>query len=172
MVTSPTKVSLPSAPKNTMILTNFKSNFNINIFLDNYSHSYLNNYLQKEYDESTALMNINSLECPYCHEYGFSYHAYYIRHIYIFGKKYTIRITRVICRHCHKTHAILIEDIIPYSQIRFEDILYMLKNKTADFIDMSHLSYILKKYTPLSSITYKNICIRNRRKYICMFLST
>lgn len=155
-----------------MILTNFKSNFNINIFLEKHSHSYLNNYLQKEYNHSVSSINIDSLECPYCHEHGFSYHAYYIRHIYIFGKKYTLIITRVICKHCHKTHAILIEDIIPYSQIRFEDTLYMLKNKTTDFLDMTHLSYIVKKYITLSSITYKNICLRNCRKYACLFLST
>ena len=72
--------------------------------------------------------------------------------------------------HCHRTHAILIEDIIPYSQIRFEDILYMLKNREANCFDISHLFYILKKYMTLSSAAYKNICLKNRRKHACIFI--
>jgi len=154
-----------------MILTNLTPTFNINIFLENHSHSYLNNYLQKEYNDSISSIELDFLECPYCHEYGFSYHAYYIRHIYIFEKKYRIIITRIICKHCHRTHAILIEDIIPYSQIRFEDILYMIKNKDTDYFDITHLFYILRKYIT-SSITYKNICLKNRRKYACILIST
>lgn len=155
-----------------MILTNLTSTFNINIFFENHSHSYLNHYLQKKYNDSIDSIEFDFLECPYCHEYGFSYHAYYVRHIYIFGKKYKIIITRIICKHCHRTHAILIEDIIPYSQIRFEDILYMIQNKDTDYFDITHLFYILKKYMTLSSLTYKNICLINRRKFSCILIST
>lgn len=153
-----------------MILTNLTPTFNKNIFFENHSLSYLNHYLQKEYYDSISSIDLDSIECPYCHDHGFSFHAYYIRHIYIFGKKYKIIITRIICKHCHRTHAILIEDIIPYSQIRFEDILYMIKNREANCFDISHLFYILKKYMTLSSAAYKNICLKNRRKHACIFI--
>ena len=51
---------------------------------------HLNHYLQKEYYDSISSIDLDSIECPYCHDHGFSFHAYYIRHIYIFGKKYKI----------------------------------------------------------------------------------
>ncbi|WP_419723691.1 DUF6431 domain-containing protein [Thomasclavelia ramosa] len=63
----------------------------------------------------------------------------------MFGKKYCIMITRVTCKRCHRIHAILIEGIVPYSQVRFEYILYMIQNRCTDDFDISNLFYILNK---------------------------
>ena len=168
----PAKDRVSSCPIDTMIITNLINNFNKNLFLQRRSRSFLNSYLQSKYNESIALISLDSLKCPHCHHSGFSFHGYYKRHIYIFGRKYCITITRVICRHCHKTHAILIEDIIPYSQLRFEDILCMIQNKCTDDFDISLLSYILNKYILSTLPTYQQTCLINCRNHSCMFIST
>lgn len=129
-------------------------------------------YLQNFYNDSVATLNLDSLECPHCKEHGFYLHGSYERHVVVFCVKYCIKITRIICKHCHKTQAILIDDIIPYSQLRFEDILDIIKNKDNSGFELSYVSYILNKYHSIKSFTYRDFCYINRRNNSLRFVPT
>ncbi len=76
-----------------------------------------------------------------CHSNGLIIHAYYDRHVDIFDRNHTIRILRLKCPSCNSTHAVLIEDTIPYSIVSFDIIIDVLKNK--DFLSYSHVSFII-----------------------------
>ena len=45
------------------------------------------------------------------------------------------------CPSCNSTHAVLIEDTVPYSIVSFDIIIDVLKNK--DFLSYSHVSFII-----------------------------
>ena len=79
-----------------------------------------------------------------CHSNGLIIHAYYDRHVDIFDRNHTTRILRLKCPSCNSTHAVLIEDTIPYSIVSFDIIIDVLKNK--DFLSSSHVSFIKNKY--------------------------
>ena len=73
-------------------------------------------------------LNFNNLQCPNCHSNGLIIHAYYERHVDIFDRNHTIRILRLKCPSCNSTHAVLIEDMVPYSVVSFNIIVDILKN--------------------------------------------
>ena len=63
-------------------------------------------------------LNVFTLECNHCHWRGTCIrHGYYWRSYLLSVGDLTgsrIRILRVKCKHCGKTHAILPEEIVPY----------------------------------------------------------
>ncbi|MFQ9562742.1 MAG: DUF6431 domain-containing protein [Faecalibacillus intestinalis] len=79
-----------------------------------------------------------------CHSNGLIIHVYYDRHVDIFDRNHTIRILRLKCSSCNSTHAVLIEDTVPYSIVSFDIIIDVLKNK--DFLSSSHVFFIKNKY--------------------------
>lgn len=67
------------------------------------------------------------IKCPHCDSNDLICHGYYKRDVIFiengcFYKK-KIRIKRVKCKVCNKTHAILPPDIIPYKQVVFPTII-------------------------------------------------
>lgn len=94
-----------------------------------------------------------------CHSNGLIIHAYYDRHVDIFDRNHTIRILRLKCPSCNSTHAVLIEDTIPYSIVSFDIIIDVLKNK--DFLSSSHVSFIIDYISffggRLSIVTVSNV---------------
>lgn len=74
---------------------------------------------QDYYDEFIDNLNLNSLVCPNdgCGHHNFVRHGYYERTIKF--KEYSVRlkILRVRCRGCGSTHAILLDCMVPYSQL-------------------------------------------------------
>lgn len=133
--------------------------------------SSLSSSIQKFYNNTINQLNLNSLQCPDCDNLGFYYHAYYMRHIYIFQSKFPIIITRIICKHCGKTHAILIDDMLPFSQLSANTILALIKSLSSNFLDLSHLSFLIFKYSNVSNI-YHDLCLFNARSFHCIFIST
>lgn len=94
-----------------------------------------------------------------CHSSGLIIHAYYDRHVDIFDRNHTIRILRLKCSSCNSTHAVLIEDTVPYSIVSFDIIIDVLKNK--DFLSSSHVSFIIDYISffggRLSIVTVSNV---------------
>ncbi len=75
--------------------------------------------LIKAYTAFTATLNMFTLECNNCHKHGECIrHGYYKRRYLLTAEDVLagtqIRILRVRCKHCGKTHAILPEEIVPY----------------------------------------------------------
>ncbi|MGF0133732.1 MULTISPECIES: DUF6431 domain-containing protein [Catenibacterium] len=102
---------------------------------------------QIQYNKIISSLNFNNLQCPNCHSNGLIIHAYYERHVDIFDRNHTIRILRLKCPSCNSTHAVLIEDMVPYSVVSFNIIVDILKNN--DFLTSSHSSFLKNKYRSL-----------------------
>lgn len=126
-----------------MILVNFKKiNTNFKKILEIYSN----------------ITNFQNLECPHCHSHDIILWGSYERGALIpsngINKKtesHIIRIQRVKCKSCGKTHALLPLGIIPYKQVTTELMIQILLNiinssieKTASlfFMDFN----LIKKY--------------------------
>lgn len=84
-------------------------------------------------------------------------HAYYSRSIKAPFGKVRLRILRVKCTSCGKTHAILLDSIVPYSQVVVKDhieiITTMEENRDVKYImelcpeiEKSNITYILSTY--------------------------
>ena len=75
--------------------------------------------LIRAYAAFTAMLNMFALECNSCHRRGECIrHGYYERGYLLTAEDVLsgtrIRILRVRCKHCGRTHAILPEEIVPY----------------------------------------------------------
>lgn len=112
---------------------------------------------QKNYDEFIENIDFYRLTCS-CGKSGqLIKHAYYDRCIKNPDGIIALRILRVKCKSCGKTHAIFPACIVPYSQIILSDHLSIIDTYTNgsyfepimianEFIDESNISYIIKQY--------------------------
>lgn len=112
---------------------------------------------QKNYDYFLSHLNLYKLKCS-CDVRGqCKRHAYYTRHIKTPFGKVRLHILRVICTSCGKTHAILLDSIVPYSQVALKDhidiITTMEEKKNMNpimyrcpEIEESNITYILNTY--------------------------
>ena len=116
---------------------------------------------QIQYNKIIFSLNFDEIACPKCHGDGLYVHAYYNRHTDIFNRSHTIRILRLRCPSCSSTHAVLIEDMIPYSVASFDIIIDVLSNN--DFLTSSHASFLKNKY-PFFTVNYSYFCKLNVRK--------
>lgn len=126
--------------------------------------------LQKYYDKLVKSINLDDFECPDCHGHNWSIHSTYSRQVDIFKRTHKLTITRIICKECGKTHAILIEDIIPYSIVGYEIIVDVCLNALS--IVSSHDFFIKHKYRNDSTgivSDYDTCCMINRRGHTCLF---
>ena len=76
----------------------------------------------------------------------------------------------IICASCGKTHALLIEDMIPFSTFTFSQIIDCLDDP--DFpVDNFHRSFLINKYYNVEQ-NYRSYCQINRRNHMLIFLPT
>lgn len=94
--------------------------------------------ISKFYNDSVNSLNFNNIHCSNCHGSLWIRHAYYFRSLIIFNQKIRIRITRIMCKSCDKTHAILVEDMIHFISLTFHD-LYKIIFSCLPIISSSHL---------------------------------
>ena len=108
---------------------------------------------QAYYDEIVNAVPLDRLQCS-CGRFGsLVRHAYYIRKIKIKSCVLRIRILRLICRACGRTHALLLSEMVPYSQIAYQD------QKDLILASETHHSY--------SDILQRNLCIdENNAAYV------
>lgn len=86
-----------------------------------------NTLSQIEYNIIIKKQNIHTCCCPNCGHQGLHRHAHYHRKIITNHSKITIRILRVICPECHKTHALIPISIIPYRLYPLRDIVDVIR---------------------------------------------
>ena len=120
---------------------------------------------QSSYNNLISSFSIHNLTCTCGMSGHMIKHAYYKRSLKFCCEKVVLRILRLKCKHCGKTHALLPSQLIPYSQVSFEDTLAIirvwkaLKNNKLSLksyevlmtynllIDFSNVKYIIKKFT-------------------------
>ncbi len=80
-----------------------------------------NSISQSFYDSVINRIQLHQLCCTCGHSACMSIHGYYFRSIKLPEGTIRLRICRVKCSECNKTHALLLSSFIPYSQIRLCD---------------------------------------------------
>ena len=139
--------------KNTMIIIKLSSK--------------IKNISENKYKKIIQLLNFSELTCPGCDSKGLFVHAYYYRHIDIFKRSHKVRVLRLRCPECGSTHAVLIEDMIPYSIASYDLIVDVLAG--IDFLESSHAAYLKDKYLNYP-FDYDSFCKLNTRKNCLNFL--
>ena len=81
---------------------------------------------------------LNTIECPSCkHQCCLSVYAYYCRWLRICSVKVRLRILRVVCSECGRTHAIPPFCIVPNSQIPFVNGTFEAGKSKQDFLRLA-----------------------------------
>lgn len=130
-----------------MIITNFHNKINIKN--------------QNDYDSIVNQINFKIIHCSCNENHCLVIHGYYYRCITFFNKKIRIRVLRVRCTKCGKTHAVLIKPMIPFLSLSFNDLLPVLINN--NHYDPSYINYLKSLFDkPLSYIasvikTFRNL---------------
>lgn len=118
----------------------------------------INNTLtQKTYNQLIADLQFHRLTCTCGHSGSLSVHGYYLRSVKVPEGKIRLRICRVICSCCGRTHALLPSAIVPYSQIPLlEQVEIVSAYETSDSpeavmsrnpsIDESNCAYVIHQY--------------------------
>ena len=70
---------------------------------------------ENKYEKIIQSLNFDELSCPKCNFKGLRAHASYSRYVDIFKRSHKVTIQRLRCPECGSTHAVLVEDMIPYS---------------------------------------------------------
>ena len=78
-----------------------------------------------------------------------------------FKRSHKVAIQRLRCPECGSTHAVLIEDMIPYSIASYSLIIEVIADM--DFLESSHAAYLKDKYLTYP-FDYDSFCEMNTRK--------
>ena len=124
----------------------------ITIFTDN-----CNPISQILYNNILYNLQFHQLSCSCGQSACLSIHGYYTRGIKIEDSLVPLRICRVKCSVCNRTHALLLSSIVPYSQISLQEQVDIIScyESNGDFspvlnthpsIDESNLRYVTRQY--------------------------
>lgn len=116
-----------------------------------------NTISQEYYDETISSLEFCTLLCT-CKHYGcLTKHAYYHRKLKTESGGFKLKICRVKCSVCGRTHALLLSCIVPYSQVSVADQVAITSCEVSTGkhtnimevnpdIDESCISYIIHQY--------------------------
>lgn len=116
------------------------------------------NISQEYYDYLVDNLQIHRIQCPSCHHFGnMVIHGYYQRWAKSFRKTFRLRIQRLKCNECGKTHAILPSSLVPYNQISTDSQIQIAQAvetgispqtliETESDIDENNVKYVVRKY--------------------------
>lgn len=80
-----------------------------------------NNFSQDFYDSVVNSLQLHRLRCSCGHSGCMGIHAYYERQVHSSEGSHALRIQRLRCSECSRTHAVLLSSIVPYQQLPAED---------------------------------------------------
>lgn len=80
-----------------------------------------NQISQSFYNSVIDKLQFHQLTCSCGHSACLSIHGYYKRNVKLPSGTIQLRICRVRCSECQRTHALLLASIVPYSQIPLPD---------------------------------------------------
>lgn len=117
----------------------------------------INDFTQINYNIIIDNLHFHKLACTCGISGQLIKHSYYTRSIKKPNGSLDLRVLRVKCKSCNKTHAILLQFIVPYSQILLQDhisIINAYENKSSFepimlsnlLIDESNIQYIISNY--------------------------
>lgn len=116
-----------------------------------------NTFSQDIYDQAIHAIQLHTVECT-CGKKGcLVFYGHYKRHLKYRSEDILLKVQRVLCNECGQTHALLLSEIVPYSQIPLEDqqeILECTENSRSPetildrnlLIDENNVKYIVRQY--------------------------
>lgn len=107
----------------------------ITIFVDS-----CNPISQKKYDDIISSLQLHQLSCPCCGKAArMTFYGRYARSVKQDGELVQLRIRRVICSECGKTHALLLSEIVPYSRTLLQDQADIISGSPATVMERNPL---------------------------------
>lgn len=92
-----------------------------------YSHDFNTTFSSDSYKCFVEALDIHLLTCS-CGATGLlQHHGHYVRYLKFPEGKVALTISRLICVHCRRTHAILPSFIVPYSQHSIADQVVIIR---------------------------------------------
>lgn len=98
--------------------------------------------IQDLYEQEINSLDFSMIKCKECGNTGFVTHGYYNRGVKT-EDLVLIRITRIKCPHCNKTHAILPQWLVPYSRIPLETTVEIILLKSEEIKRYLETAYYL-----------------------------
>ena len=146
-----------------------------NSFNQNYLNNCKNSEKKLKYIQSLMPVTVdNNCKCPKCGAKNkLSYHASYQRNIaFVIDENienFRIIVTRLICKSCGSTHALLPNFIIPYKIMSLHGILNIIQNSILNSVltisSRLNISYqIIYEYLSLFLSFFGNVAILNNSK--------
>lgn len=103
-----------------------------------------NTFTQKNYNKCLEDIQFHQLSCSCGNKGNLRIHGYYKRSFKSSNGKCTLRICRVKCPHCRKTHALIPSFLVPYSQISLADQVAIIKaSSTSNLQDVMHSNVLI-----------------------------
>ena len=93
---------------------------------------------QQLYDNHISLIDVHSLTCT-CGNHDNVIHGYYKRKVRTDKSNIEIRVVRVKCKCCGKTHAVLISLIIPYKSVCLNTSIRIVKKDNIDSLMIDNI---------------------------------
>ena len=122
----------------------------------NSAEYFINEFTQEIYDQVLDHVDFKSLECSCGAKGSFVKIGCYPRFYKTATNKICIRIQRVMCKHCGKTHAVFVECMVPSSMLLLTTQIEMLRSyynhRLEEFlssyptIDRPNAIYVIKNY--------------------------
>ena len=149
--------------KNTMIIIKLSSK--------------IKHITENQYKNIIQSLNFDELSCPKCNSKGLRVHASYSRYVDFFKRSHKITIQRLRCPECGSTHAVLIEDMIPYSIASYDlivDVLVGIDFLVSSFrVTIPSTPFLVKNALCTTQIFHKAFYMTLRRPYsgqVCKIL--
>lgn len=136
---------------------------------------------QNNYDKCINSLQRHRIQCSCGHSGCLIIHGYYTRSLKTHFGKVVLRILRYLCKECGKTHAVLPDFIVPYSQISMQEHILIIQADTVEeydaimedniLIDESNISYIKRQFRKhwKQRLLARNIVIDENISSSCFF---
>lgn len=118
-----------------------------------------NQFSQNYYNSVINALQFHRLKCSCGHSACLSVHAYYYRSVFLPTGSLSLRICRVKCSECGRTHALMLSSIVPYCRICLADQLVIVQA----FEDCADLSALCKEMPTADENNVKSVVLRYRR---------
>lgn len=122
-----------------------------------FKHQNVKELTQEIYDSLVESIIVSTISCP-CGNVGFHSHGSYERKVKLALLVITLVVRRIRCPECGKTHALIPDCLIPWSQIPLETTVLLIRADTADDINQ-----IMDKQINLTAEDVHNIRLRFRK---------
>ena len=119
-----------------------------------------NTLSQDFYNSCIFNLQLHRIRCSCGHSGCLTFHGYYTRKVKAPGGSFRLKVCRVICSECGRTHAILPSSLVPYSQIPLDCQCQIVCFSESG----SSPDPILEKYPDVDENNVKHV-IRNYRRH-------